>query len=532
MKRGVYLKRRTTLLVVLVTVLFQLTLFPVAANADQWAPVDPAYGTNQVAVAVTDQTLVQDFSDIIGIAPSSDGLPNDGNQAICTSVASSGPCNFHAPGDLATGSILLPVCTQATQSNCIATVSIGTSATTMEPATFVRATQGPSFPGIPSMGMPEGSTVSLWQSSVVNAAGTTTYAADVALNYQPNGLGASGLSLSAQIQPYSQVSGAYVVPDPQVVKDSTGVSRVEFIGAASSCAWTEAGTCGLREDFAPGTFASMSIRVTNSISGWFFGRLQSPSISVQPFNATSQLLNITGEAMTVPSLEVTSPFPTLSPAFQSFFSYNGYPVALFNNLLDTISPNMPQAFAAIDDLRVGANNTASGLTTVWTINTYMAGGNPCIGDGSKILGLVTTNAMAYDGSVPAFANGFFTYHVAGMHYLPDGSVASGTYDMIMADSVARCLYGFTNAPISATISVSENSGVENIATTTVSDSGGWLHLGAYNFNFSDPVISMHLTQAVAKKAVKRRSLTCVRGSSRVIVRGVRPICPIGFRVNK
>ncbi|MBW4077581.1 MAG: hypothetical protein HIU84_03535 [Acidobacteria bacterium] len=208
---------------------------------------------------------------------------------------------------------------------------------------------------------------------------------------------------------------------------------------------------------------------------------------------------------------------------------------LFNDLVDEISPNWPSAIIAIDDLRAAADNTAAGVTTVWTINSYSSDGTPCLSDSSKILGLVTTNAMAYDGSIPTYANGFFTYHVAGMHYLPDGSVASGTYDMIMADSAARCLYGFTNAPISATISVSENSGVENIATTTVSDSAGWLHLGAYNFNFSDPVISMHLTQAVAKKpvkkAVEKRALTCVRGSSKVTIRGVRPHCPAGFRAH-
>ncbi|MHB1088784.1 MAG: hypothetical protein ACYC19_08495 [Acidimicrobiales bacterium] len=231
-------------------------------------------------------------------------------------------------------------------------------------------------------------------------------------------------------------------------------------------------------------------------------------------------------------MDVTSTLPSLSPGFQTFFTANPYPVPLFGGLVDVISPNWSQAFSAIDDLRSEANDTAAGVTTVWTINSLAAYGNSCLSDGSKILGLVTTNAMAYDGNAPAFADGFFTYHVAGMHYLPDGTVASGTYDMIMADSVARCIYGFTNAPISATISVSENSGVESIATTTVSDTGGWLHLGAYNFNFSDPVITMQLTQATAKKRVKLRVLSCVRGPSKVTVRGARPHCPAGYRVHK
>ncbi len=531
MKRGVIIRRSTALVAALVTVVVQLALFPVAANADQWAPTFPVAGTSQVAVAVTDQNTSPTFSMIIGTAPGTTGAPFSGNEAICTSLTSSGPCDFRAPGDMASGTILLPACADATQTNCVASVSIGTSAATLEPATFIRTTLGPTFPGIPAAGMPEGAGVGLWQSPVADAVGTTTYAADVALNYGPGVNDVPSVTLSAQIQPYSQVSGTYSAPAPVVVTNSSGVQKVEWSGSESSCAWTETGTCGLREDFTAGTFASMSIRVTNLISGWFFGRLQSPSMSVQTFDASSRLLTVAGEAVAVPSFEATSPFPTLSPAFQTYFSSNPYSVPLFSGLLDEILPNWPVAFDAIDDLRSAANDTATGVTNIWTINSYAAGANPCVSDSSKISGLVTTNAMAYDGSVPAFANGFFTYHVAGMHYQPDGSVMAGTYDMIMADSVARCLYGFTKAPISATIAVTENSGIENYATTTVSDVGGWLHLGAYNFNFSNPVITMHLKQASPKRTAKPSALTCAKGSSKVTVRGVTPRCPAGYKVH-
>ncbi len=80
-------------------------------------------------------------------------------------------------------------------------------------------------------------------------------------------------------------------------------------------------------------------------------------------------------------------------------------------------------------------------------------GNACLADTSKVLGFVSTNAMAYQDSPPAFTNGQLDYQVAGMHYMPDGTLTEGTYDLVMADSVARCLYNFSSAPISATISV-------------------------------------------------------------------------------
>ena len=525
------LRRSSMFLVVTTFAVVGAGMFPVAANADQWAPVSPSVSANQVAVTVSDQTNVEPVSMIT--AGISDGSSNFGDSEICTSVTTSGPCDVSAPGSAGGGLVLLPICATSVESNCIVSVSLGTAAATMTPATYIRPTQGPAFAGIPELNIPEGSTIGLWQSSVANAAGTTTYAADVALSFSwYNGVFSSP-TLSAQIEPYSQISGPFFsAPQPFVTTDSTGKRVVETIGTVSNCAWTETGTCGLKEDFAPGTVASMAIRVSDSISGWFFGRLQSPSLSVERFDATSQIVTVSGQAVSVPVFEATSSYSTPSPAFQTFFASQTYQQPLFSGLLEQVPADGPNAFTAVDDLRATVNNTASGVATAWVFNTFPSDESPCMSANSTILGLVTTNAMAYDGSPPAFINGFLEYHVAGMHYLPDGSVASGTYDMIMADSVARCLYGFTNAPISATIAVTENSGVENVATTSVSDSGGWLHLGAYNFNFSDPVITMQLKQAPVAKVRKLVTLTCVKGPSKRIVRGVRPHCPTGYQVHR
>jgi hypothetical protein len=134
--------------------------------------------------------------------------------------------------------------------------------------------------------------------------------------------------------------------------------------------------------------------------------------------------------------------------------------------------------------------------------------------------------MVYTGEPPTFADGFFSYEVAGMHYLPDGSLALGTYDLVIADSVARCLYGFSNAPISATVSVAENDGSENVATKTASDSNGCLHVAAYGFTFSNPVIKVELTQKGFH--LKIATIACVRGWAIKKVRGFRPTCPTGF----
>jgi len=41
-------------------------------------------------------------------------------------------------------------------------------------------------------------------------------------------------------------------------------------------------------------------------------------------------------------------------------------------------------------------------------------------DTSKLIGFVTTNAMAYSGAAPVWDGSSLQYKVAGLHYLPDG----------------------------------------------------------------------------------------------------------------
>jgi hypothetical protein len=179
-------------------------------------------------------------------------------------------------------------------------------------------------------------------------------------------------------------------------------------------------------------------------------------------------------------------------------------------------------------------DTAAGFTSAWNFSTVNAGqGSSCLTDTSKVLGVVTTNSMAYEGTAPRFVDGSLDYRVAGLHFAPDGKTeVKGTYDLIMRSETARCLYGFTNAPISATISVTSDSGENSIATTQVSEENGWLKLGAYNFTFSNPTVKVKLAQAKAASPVvaqKKKSITCVRGKTVKKVAGVNPKCPTGFR---
>jgi hypothetical protein len=98
----------------------------------------------------------------------------------------------------------------------------------------------------------------------------------------------------------------------------------------------------------------------------------------------------------------------------------------------------------------------------------------------------------------------------------------------MRSDTARCLYGFSKAPVSATISVTGSNGETKTATTVVSEKNGWLKMAAYGFTFSSPTISVKLTQAGAATA-KKTTITCVKGKLTKKVTAVNATCPAGYK---
>jgi hypothetical protein len=121
----------------------------------------------------------------------------------------------------------------------------------------------------------------------------------------------------------------------------------------------------------------------------------------------------------------------------------------------------------------------------------------------------------------------------------------------MSSKVARCIYGFTQAPISATVSITSDAGVVSAATTVVNERNGWLSLGAYNFTYSSPTIRVVLTgssisevtptpsptptptatptAAPQKSPVKKSTIICLKGKATKKVTAVNPKCPSGYK---
>lgn len=102
----------------------------------------------------------------------------------------------------------------------------------------------------------------------------------------------------------------------------------------------------------------------------------------------------------------------------------------------------------------------------------------------------------------------------------------GSYDLLMRSDVARCLYGFTAAPVSASITVVNDGVNKAVGTSVLKEKNGWLRLSAYGFTYSNPTIKIRLTQ---KNKFKKTTIVCLKGSSSKKVTAIGPKCPSGYK---
>ena len=484
-------------------------------------------------------------------------FPNNGGSALCDPETLS-PCSFEEQLDTL---IILPPCDSEIAEWCIDGLSLYQKGniSIVDNAKLIRSTAGPIIKKRVDVDLPQGGTTSLWEADgMLNKGKTKTYAVYAVIK----GSKASGAGkfefkdFSAMVFPYSERSGNnYQEGSLKNITDQEGRPNVGISGGYPECAWTEKLKCGYIEDFADNARAKLSIRIGNSLSGWLMGRMSDPIIEVKQISKSQNLLTVDSEPVAIPKFQKKIAKNAATPellAADSQVKFGG-----MHNQLASASMSTFLAWSKVVDDR------ANGLETVWSISTTTNGsGSRCLQDRSKLLGLVSTNAMVYEGTAPNYVNSTLQYKVAGLHNNADGTPFLGKYDLLMRSEVARCIYGLPNLPVSAEISITSTEGIAKVATSVMNESNGWLRLGAYGFTFSNPTISVKLgqsdslplknsepiateTSSQAKPSVspevkespspnnisqaKKRTLVCVKGKKIAKVTAVNPKCPPGYR---
>ena len=361
--------------------------------------------------------------------------------------------------------------------------------------------------------------------------------------------------IESGIIPINEIQGNYGIPVLQPVGGRTSDGPITS-PSGDECIAFERGICRERVDF-PATFKfGITLRIADNLNGWYHGRLSSPEIQVKKWKL-GQEISVEGLPVKVPSLDFVVPYADLSVSARQIADECAQKQCggrgnrsgiwqLVGNL------NHPDTFAWLKAFNKDYQDRSTKTKTFWSFKKMFNHAGQLREDelrrcGERVgdlTGVVLTNSLAYSSGPPAYDSktGALVYSVSSPHYESNGEVASGTYDLTLRSEVARCIYGFSNAPIKAEISITGDDGEKRVATTVVNEKDGWLYLSAKGFTFSAPTIQVKLSQDVVAKVEEvkasgvapkivpaKKSITCVKGKSTKKVVGPSPKCPTGYK---
>jgi hypothetical protein len=399
------------------------------------------------------------------------------------------------------------------------------------------------FPEDVSKNLPQGDAARLWTFPKAPHGGGDAYqvSAQLSGSYAPNG-SYTPESFNLQVIPQKRISNI-VYQDCPSPSSHLQIKRFDPVGM-----------CVTNFDFP----ANINIRIKvnlgsflKSINGWFDSRIKDLAIDI---DSPQKSLTIEGKPLTVPtasSREIKYEelaglgLPPIDPKIQEVQTRSNMGTGGSEQL------NTPQALESF--LRLGTNilPSALGENTIWQVSslTQTMENAKCL-DKGIVNGIVSTNATVYDSSAPKWnqEDSSLNFRVGAAHKKSNDEVFQGYYSLTVNKITANCYWGNSFSNANATVSVIGQDGEQNVSTSSVSTSNGWVNFVASGFTFSAPTIKV---KYVAPKPtptptptvtatptplptatvtpIKKTTITCIKGKVVKKVTGVKPVCPKGYK---
>ena len=312
-------------------------------------------------------------------------------------------------------------------------------------------------------------------------------------------------------------------------------------------------------------------------TGWISGRMLYPNVIVtemksNPDNQRYKIV-IEGSEATVPAVSVT--FNYTNPIERSAFQEYGVNTeALCPTLYYTNSrtPNgLSMCFEVQTDMWTKANQSSNFTSTsrpyfsspyhlagligawpsadkataehnMWNFSWQLSGIPQAIGPkftqdqylvftkgkckNVEFFGSAFSNSTLLDMYVPLFdsTSQSFELQVASPHYLSSGDIATGFYEFVINEQVARCIWGIGDAPYSVSLNVLTENGLDKKAVTTVSKKNGFIKFSFTGFTYSAPKLVI--------KVFKKGATICVKGKLKMLPKNAKSRCPDGWKKSK
>ena len=476
---------------------------------------------------------------------------------------------------------ILPVCKDSVDINCLAEIGAiknDGSKVAGKFESYFPAKAENEFSGNASYRLPSGTSGALFTIPGVAHKGGEKYLASFILRGNVNraskssNLGSFETRITpVQLQSAPKITGSCgegtACPNAgwalEKITQEWGVQASGFDGEHSCVATSAADTmCAQRFSFPEETRFYLKARVNLSPTGWLHGRIADPNLEFAE-NSGNTTISIEALPVRVPTVYKSYMWNEMPSGIKSQYEAATGRFALgqsdgFTRQPGSMSQTDPlkrnyisqpksSARVGIEELKTWlpfVGDKATAVPSMWSVRTLrddeLEGANSCFKSQSKVTGIVTTNSTQYSAGPPSFDKneGSLVYKVAAPHFSSNGDVFKGRYNLVMRSDIARCIYGFSKAPIKAELSIVSADGTPQIATTVLGEKDGWISLSAQNFEFSAPVIKAKLTQeaeasptpsASSKPAAKAVTITCIKGKVTKKVTAVNPKCPSGYK---
>ena len=426
--------------------------------------------------------------------------------------------------------LYLPNCSDSITDDCIVGFSAVKADGTVVKAKFARSFPNettPSFRGAKAVNLPDGWYPSMWTFDGISHQGGDNFMlraslfafgnrrADSAIRPQLR-IGVNAISTASQ-----NASGNWNAATRNVNAD--GLTNLGG-GAGPNCDFF----LGIKECATPWALPNdvrfkVEVKISSKLSGWVNGRLSDPNVTITPNGATGQTVLIEAAPMQVPIFGIWKRFKDLSPTAQTEITsvgatpgsipfpdnwrplYPGQGPEPFDKISKSFSlSNYNQTdFKNFLNLLALSDDKSIATKSLWHFETAQNGNlfnDPVIRKCSKtdagISGFVSTNSTMFLLEPPSFneQSQSLDYKVAAPHYDRNGKENIGRYNLVLDSKVARCIYGFTSAPIQASVSILNTDGTQQVSTSIINEKNGWLYLSVNGYTYSAPTLKVKLIQ--------------------------------------
>jgi hypothetical protein len=299
-------------------------------------------------------------------------------------------------------------------------------------------------------------------------------------------------------------------------------------------------------------FEIRSKATKNLFAGWFYGRVLQPEFKTTAISDEESLVEIVGS-------------PLVTHVAQGDISFNDYAA-----IQTTSGSALPNARPGVSVYSFGATTgfaNGSGAMKVWRLlNPFMrdsAGSNisafsirttrnsalltnyyPQGCEASQALdGVVSTNAAMYNPAPPSYEakDGSLNFEVGSPHLDTSGKVIQGVYSMVVSSKIAKCIWGSDLTNSRATVSIINDAGQKQVTTSALKAMNDFYYFHISGFTYSTKKISIRLeaipivtpsptASAVPGAAQVVKKITCLKGKTKKVVSGVKPVCPKGYKI--